>query len=76
MYRQSNLNKVKKNSEKEVTLEDMMIGATARGLGLDMFEEMNPGQIVDFCIAYNNYQLGEDETNNINYASQNDFDKF
>lgn len=42
-----------------------------------MFDEMNPGQIVDFCIDYNNYydNINEDKAD-IYEARQIDFDKF
>ena len=36
-----------------VTIEDIMIGALSRGLSYDAIEKMTIGQVVDFCIAYN-----------------------
>lgn len=51
-----------------------MIGSTMRGLTLDMFDKMNPGQIVDYCIAYNNILDPAEEQEKI--ATQRDFDAF
>ena len=52
-----------------------MVGATSRNLILEMFEELTPGQIVDYCIAYNNTFDGKKETGD-REAIQLDFDKF
>lgn len=51
-----------------------MIGASLRGMPLDMFDEMNPGQIVDYCIAYNNLMDPNEDAEK--EATQSDFDKF
>lgn len=59
----------------EVTIETLMIGATMRGLSLEMFETMKPGQIVDYCIAYNN-TVGSYKNDNEIVASQAEFDAF
>ena len=59
----------------EVTIETLMIGATMRGLSLEMFETMNPGQIVDYCIAYNNTVASYKNDSEI-VASQAEFDAF
>ena len=52
-----------------------MIGATSRGLPLDMLYEMTPGQIVDYCVEYNNI-YSEDSENEETIAKQCDFDSF
>lgn len=53
----------------------MMIGAVQRGLSLDMFDELNPGQIVDFCIEYNNY-INPKQKDYVRDATQSDFNNF
>lgn len=40
-----------------------------------MFDEMNPGQIVDYCIEYNNFYF-EDEKELVRNATQADFNNF
>ena len=53
-----------------------MVGASLRGLSLLMFEKMTPGQIVDYCIEYNNV-LSQDKTEDEQRtATQADFDTF
>lgn len=54
-----------------------MVGATSRGMDLVNFKDLNPGQIVDFCIEYNNIFVDneKDETNE-RKAKQSDFDRF
>lgn len=52
-----------------------MIGATSRGLSIAAFDHVNPGQILDFCTAYNN-QLEGDDAALEREASQEDFDRF
>lgn len=51
-----------------------MVGATVRNLNLEMFNELTPGQIVDYCIEYNNIMY--DNENIERDANQNDFDRF
>lgn len=52
----------------------MMVGSTMRGMSLESFDNMTPGQIVDFCIAYNNV-LYEEETGE-GIIGQEFFDNF
>ena len=40
-----------------------------------MFDELNPGQIVDFCIEYNNY-MNPSKKDTFREATQADFNKF
>ncbi|MDO5015308.1 MAG: hypothetical protein Q4E28_05085 [Clostridia bacterium] len=42
---------------------------------LDIFDKMTPGQIVDYCIAYNNIYVETIEDVNIK-AGQQEFDSF
>jgi len=61
-----------------VTLEDIMVGASMRGMPLQMFEDMTIGQIIDFCITYNNINASDDEEDGspkIRKATQEDFDR-
>lgn len=54
-----------------------MTGALTRGLTLSDFKNMTIGDVVDYCIAYNNaYYSGEDEESTTRSASQKDFDNF
>ena len=43
---------------------------------LDSFDQMNPGQLLDFCIAYNNQMADDDEEDTEVFATQDDFDRF
>ena len=58
-----------------MTLENMMVGAVMRGLSIDAFENMSPGQIVDYCIQYNN-TINEEKEDKERMATQEDFDRF
>ena len=69
------MNNKKSSSDEEVTVEDIMVGATSRNLILEMFEELISGQIVDYCIAHNNSFDGKKETGD-REAIQLDFGKF
>lgn len=53
----------------------MLVGASLRGLNIDIFYNMSPGQIVDYCIAYNNIMFDKNEDEE-RIATQEDFDKF
>ncbi|MGE9896608.1 hypothetical protein ACQQ97_06950 [Anaerovoracaceae bacterium SGI.195] len=53
-----------------------MVGAVTRGLSLDSFYGMNPGQIIDYCIEYNNTMIADDEEESVRVGTQADFDKF
>ena len=53
-----------------------MVGASLRGLSLLMFEKMTPGQIVDYCIEYNNVLEYDQEEDQEKTATQADFDRF
>ena len=68
----------KKNSTKKeaITLETLMVGATTRGLGLEMFFNMSPGQIIDYCIEYNNTLNVSDNEEVEIVATQLHFDRF
>lgn len=62
---------------KPVDIEMIMTGAITRGLALKDFEEMTIGQIVDYCITYNDFSKSKDEPEEkIRIASQRDFDRF
>ena len=37
------------------------MGAVSRGLSLQDFDNMEIGEIVDFCITYNNLNYGDDD---------------
>lgn len=52
-----------------------MTGAISRGLNLSDFKEMNIGQIVDYCIEYNNVHT-ENKKNKSRKAMQEDFNNF
>ncbi|MFM1524498.1 MULTISPECIES: hypothetical protein [Helcococcus] len=54
----------------------MLVGASLRGLSIDSFSDMSPGQIVDFCVAYNNLLQGDLKDKEDRLATQEDFDKF
>lgn len=53
-----------------------MVGASLRGLSLLMFDKMTPGQIVDYCIEYNNVVNSEESDKEERTAGQADFDSF
>lgn len=56
-----------------------MTGAIQRGLSLSDFNSMTIGQVVDYCITYNELNdLGEDEEEKpkTRIASQEDWDRF
>ena len=52
-----------------------MSGAIGRGLCLGDFDVLDVGQIIDYCITYNNQMLGSDEADYTS-ACQGDFDCF
>ncbi len=54
-----------------------MVGAQLRGLDVSTFELLNPGQIVDYCIEYNEtISPGKHDSGGVREATQLDFDKF
>lgn len=53
-----------------------MVGAQLRGLDISSFKLLNPGQIVDYCIEYNNTIYSNKKENNSREATQADFDRF
>lgn len=55
-----------------------MAGALTRGLTLSDFKSMTIGDVVDYCIAYNNAQIESDKEDEptTRKASQKDFDNF
>lgn len=57
-----------------------MTGAITRGLSLTDLEKMTVGQLVDFCITYNESMKPKDEKKKeetkIRRATQKDFDRF
>ena len=56
-----------------------MAGALTRGLTLSDFKSMTIGDVVDYCIAYNNANYSNDEDEDkekVRKASQKDFDNF
>lgn len=56
----------------------MIAGALARGLTLNDLKELTLGQVVDFCITYNemNEPKQEEESEKVRQATQSDFDRF
>ena len=56
-----------------------MTGAITRGLSLTDLEKMTVGQLVDFCITYNESMKPKDEKkkeNKTRRTTQKDFDRF
>ena len=55
-----------------------MTGAISRGLTLVDFKEMTIGQVVDYCIVYNNINSHGDKEKEqtTRKATQKDFDNF
>lgn len=55
-----------------------MVGATTRGLGIEVFDALNPGQIMDYCIEYNaQLDTGKGKPDDFTRdANQLDFDRF
>ncbi|MDU1176273.1 MAG: hypothetical protein E6987_01560 [Peptoniphilus harei] len=55
-----------------------MAGALTRGLTLSDFKSMTIGDVVDYCIAYNNanYSNEDEDKDKVRKASQKDFDSF
>lgn len=54
-----------------------MIRAIERGLALSDFNEMTPGMIIGYVVAFNNERLEDDERNDaVIEANQADFDRF
>ena len=76
MVQRLNRKKKKKKGTSSITVETLMVGATSRGLSIDSFDQMNPGQVLDFCIAYNNQMADDDEEDTEVFATQDDFDRF
>lgn len=58
-----------------MSTEQVMSGAIGRGLCLGDFDVLDVGQIIDYCITYNNQMLGSDEADYTS-ACQGDFDCF
>ena len=56
----------------------MLVGAQLRGLSISAFDLMNPGQIVDYCLEYNETVLPESASSEplVREAGQFDFDTF
>jgi hypothetical protein len=52
-----------------------MVGATQRGLTIDDIKEMDIGDIVDYCIEYNN-MMSVDSEPSVRQATQADFDNW
>ena len=60
-----------------MTTETLMIRAIERGLTLRDFDEMTPGMVIGYIIAYNNERLNEDEKEDqVIMATQSHFDSF
>lgn len=56
-----------------------MAGAIQRGLTLSDFNDLTVGQIVDYCIEYNNSNYVEDEEekeDTVREATQEDMDRW
>ncbi|MGI5949733.1 hypothetical protein [Peptoniphilus sp.] len=53
-----------------------MTGAISRGLNLSDFEKMTVGQVVDYCIEYNNIHTETKKENGVRKARQEDFNNF
>lgn len=53
----------------------IMAGALSRGLTMADFNNLYIGQIIDYCITYNNLQNGDEEVSE-KTANQSDFDRF
>ena len=55
-----------------------MAGALTRGLTLSDFKSMTIGDVVDYCIAYNNtnYSKEAEDEDTVRKASEKDFDSF
>ena len=49
------------DSKESIDLNTVMVAAIARGLTYDAIQEMEIGQIVDFCIEYNKMNGAEEE---------------
>lgn len=58
-----------------VDTELIMAGALSRGLNLRDFELMSLGQVVDYCITYNEINKPQEE-DHVKIATQEDFDLF
>lgn len=56
----------------------MLVGAQLRGLSISALDLMNPGQIVDYCLEYNETVLpdGTPGEQSVREAGQLDFDTF
>lgn len=65
-------------ARREVDTEVLIAGAISRGLSLYDFDNLTVGQIVDYCITYNDANsTGEEEDKAITRkANQDDWDKF
>ncbi len=50
----------------------MYMGGLYRGLSVEAMDEMDPGEIVDFCITYNNLNLAPKDV--VREATQEDWD--
>lgn len=56
----------------------LLVGAVQRGLSMQDFTNLTIGQVVDYCIEYNNAQgiQANDNTDIIRQATQADWDSF
>lgn len=67
-------------SEEKVGIETIITGAVQRGLSFEGIKEMTIGQIVDFCIEYNEINEPDDKKKkrrrNVRKATQADWDAF
>lgn len=60
-----------------VTFDDIVAGALSRGLTVADFDDMDIGDVVDYCITYNNNidtEKKDDEERR--QATQEDWDNF
>ena len=71
------------SAEKEITLDDVILAGLERGLTMTDIRRMQLGQVVDFCIAYNERQKhaekiaeAEERKARKRKATQNDINGF
>ena len=63
--------------ESSINLDQILIGATQRGLSLEGISKLDIGQVVDFVMEYSNESTTEEEIRiRTKKASQNDWDAF
>lgn len=69
--------KNKAEAASAVTAEDIIVGATQRGLSLSDLDEMTLGQLVDYVLTYNQKaDIRPDGGEETREAAQKDFDAF